>query len=106
MKALFVCGKARKRSPTAAETAREWPGVESDYAGLSADADEPLSTEHIEWADIIFVMEKRQISRLTQKLGGAAKGARIVNLGIPDDFDFMDPTLVESLRSKLRRHLA
>jgi len=44
---LFICGKARKRSPTAAAVAAERLGTPTDFAGLSADADEHVSTEQL-----------------------------------------------------------
>jgi len=41
--ALFICGKARMRSTTAADISARWDGIEADFAGLSNDADEHLS---------------------------------------------------------------
>ena len=64
---LFICGKARKRSPTAADVVSRLSAVETDFAGLSNDADERLNLEHIKWADTIAVMEKRQLSRLRRQ---------------------------------------
>ena len=61
---LFICGKARMRSPTAAEIARTTLAAETDYAGLSHDADERVGVEHIAWADSIAVMEKAQLAKL------------------------------------------
>jgi predicted protein tyrosine phosphatase len=40
LRALFLCGKARIRSPTAADLAARLGGMEVDFAGLSEDADE------------------------------------------------------------------
>ncbi|MEM7271100.1 MAG: phosphotyrosine protein phosphatase [Pseudomonadota bacterium] len=104
MKALFICGRARHRSPTAAEIVSGWPGVEADCAGLSKDADEPLSDEQLDWANVIFVMEKHQKKRLTQNFP-AAKGARIICLNVPDRFRYMDPALIERLEPLLHPHL-
>ena len=102
-KALFVCGKARMRSPTAAELAGQWPGIEVDFAGLSEDADERLSLEQVEWADIIFVMERRQAKRLQSLFPRPLRQKRIVVLNIPDQFGFRDPALLEPrLRQVLR----
>jgi predicted protein tyrosine phosphatase len=55
---LFVCSANRLRSPTAEHIFSTWPDVETDSAGLNASAEQQLSTEQVEWADIIFVMEK------------------------------------------------
>jgi len=100
---LFICGKARKRSPTAAALAADQLGFETDFAGLSNDADERLGAEQIEWAEIIAVMEKRQLSRLKQQFGSDLKGKRILCLDVPDNYEFMQPELISLLTQKLRR---
>jgi predicted protein tyrosine phosphatase len=100
---LFVCGKGRKRSPTAAAVAAAMPGVQSDFAGLSAGADERVTPEHLAWADMIAVMEKAQLSRLKRQMGSFLKGKRLVCLDIPDSFEFMQPELVQILRARLQR---
>ncbi len=98
---LFICGKARMRSPTAAHVATQLFEVEADFAGLSRDADEPLTVEHLEWAEVVAVMERRQLSRLKTLHGATPEGTRVVCLGIPDNFDFMQPELVRLLEAKL-----
>lgn len=102
---LFVCGKNRLRSPTAEQVFADWDGIETASAGLSADADEPMSAELAEWADLIFVMEKAQRGRLTRRFGARLKRARIVCLDIPDRYAFMDPELVGLLRERVTPHL-
>ncbi|MCK0126721.1 hypothetical protein MWU76_20185 [Gelidibacter sp. F2691] len=102
---LFVCGKARKRSPTAAEVMAQEHGVNTDYAGLSTDADERLNSEHLEWADVIVIMERRQLKRLNAQFPDLLKDKRVVSLGIPDDFEFMQPELVQLVRSRRARIL-
>jgi predicted protein tyrosine phosphatase len=91
---LFICGKARKRSPTAAAVAAERLGQPTDFAGLSADADERIGIEQLAWADVIAVMENAQLSRLKRQLGAHLNGKRLVCLDIPDSFEFMQPELV------------
>ena len=100
---LFVCGKARMRSPTAADLVASWDGVETDFVGVSADADERLSSEQIAWADEIFVMETRQKKRVTSLFGPALKGKRITVLNVADKYDYMDPALVALLDARLRQ---
>ncbi|MEM9343544.1 MAG: phosphotyrosine protein phosphatase [Pseudomonadota bacterium] len=102
---LFLCGKARQRSPTAADVAMGFDGVEADFAGLSADADELVSAEQIDWADVIAVMERRQVKRLKQQFGTRLKAQRVVCLDVPDRYAFGDPALVSLLEGKLRRVL-
>lgn len=93
------------RSPTAADIVTGWRGFGAGFTGLSNDADERLSGEQIEWADVIFVMERRQKTRLSQMFGNALKGKRIVCLNIPDSYAYMQPELVELLTPKLMSHL-
>lgn len=100
---LFVCGKARRRSTTAAQVFASSFGIETDAAGLSADADVPLDTEQLDWATDIAVMEKRQLGRLRKGFARHLKGKRIVFLDIPDDYDFMDPRLVALLERRFSR---
>ncbi|MFN5998429.1 MAG: low molecular weight protein tyrosine phosphatase family protein [Paracoccaceae bacterium] len=100
---LFVCGKARKRSPTAAAVAAERLGLQTDFAGLSADADERVTPEHLEWADTIAVMEKAQLLRLKRQMAPSLKGKRLVSLDIPDSYEFMQPELVELVLARLAR---
>ncbi len=104
-KALFICGKARMRSPTAADVCAQWDGVQTDFAGLSNDADERVSTEHLEWADIIFVMERRQKTRLTQLFSKELRDKKVICLNIPDKFDHMQAELVTLIETKLRKAL-
>ena len=93
------------RSPTAADIVARWGGFETDFAGLSNDADERLSVEQIEWANVIFVMERRQKSRASKLFGAALKGKRIICLNIPDNYAYMEPELVGLLTPKLMLHL-
>lgn len=98
--ALFVCSANKLRSPTAEQIFAGWPGIETDSAGLLETADLVLSPEQIEWADIIFVMEKRHRAKLSKKFRRHLGGKRVICLDIPDDFGFMDPTLIALLERK------
>jgi len=102
---LFLCSRNRLRSPTA-EAIFSRSGMEVDSAGLSPDAEVILSPDQIEWADLILVMEKIHRTRLNRDYGAHLRGKKVVVLGIPDDFDFMDPALVTLLESKCARYLS
>ena len=56
MKLLFLCSQNKLRSPTAEAIFSEYEGLEVESAGLNKGAENLLSAEMIEWADIIFVM--------------------------------------------------
>jgi predicted protein tyrosine phosphatase len=102
---LFLCSRNRLRSPTAESVFAGYPGVEVDSAGLSPDAELRLSAEQVEWADLIFVMEAAHRERLKKGFGSLLAGKRVVVLGIPDDFGYMDPGLVELLKVRCAPYL-
>lgn len=104
-RALFICTQNRLRSPTAEQVFSTWPNVESDSAGLGNDAIIPLSVEQIEWATIIFVMEKAHRSRLSTRFNKHLKGKRVICLDIPDEYEFMQPELVRLLEAKIASFL-
>ena len=102
---LFVCSQNRLRSPTAEQVFSTYPGIEVASAGLNHDAEERITPELIEWAEVIFVMEKAQIARLRKHWGGHLHRQRVICLDIPDDYDYMDPALVALLEMRVPRHL-
>jgi predicted protein tyrosine phosphatase len=103
MRVLFICGKARQRSPTAEQIFAAAPGWETDSAGVSADADIPVSAEQIEWATHIAVMENRQLARLRKTFPMLVCGRKLVSLDIPDNYTFMQPELIELLKQRIGR---
>ncbi len=102
---LFLCSRNRLRSPTAEAIFRDYPGVETDSAGLSPDAELRLSAEQVEWASVIFVMEPIHRQRLQKNFSKLLAGKKVVVLGIPDDYDFMDPALVALLEVRCAPYL-
>ncbi|MBI4922204.1 MAG: phosphotyrosine protein phosphatase [Devosia nanyangense] len=103
--ALFVCSRNRKRSPTAEVVFATWPDVETDSAGLDRGAEIPLSAEQLDWADLIFVMERKHRAKLTQMFRARLNGKRIICLDIPDEYEFMAPELVARLEAAAGRYL-
>lgn len=102
---LFLCSQNKLRSPTAEEVFRGLPGVEVDSAGLNNDAEVPLSVEQLVWADQIIVMEKAHRLRLNRKFSQHLGGKQITVLGIPDDYQYMQPELVSLLKAKCQCYL-
>ncbi len=102
---LFLCSRSRLRSPTAEQVFASRPGVETASAGLAPDAEEACTDELVEWADIIFVMERAHRARLQKRFKKGLKSARVVCLDIPDDYGFMQPELVALLEKKVRPFL-
>ncbi|WP_341675886.1 low molecular weight protein tyrosine phosphatase family protein [Niveibacterium sp. SC-1] len=102
---LFVCSQNKLRSPTAEQVFASHPDIECSSAGLNHDAENPVTGELLEWAELIFVMEKAHHGKLTSKFRKHIKGQRIVCLDIPDNYEFMDPALIRVLEHKVTRHL-
>lgn len=101
IRALFICSRNRLRSPTAERVFANWPGVETDSAGLAPDAEVRLSAEQLDWATLILVMEKSQRSKLMRQYRQALAGKRVVCLDIPDDYAYMQAELVSLLQRKV-----
>ena len=93
------------RSPTAADLVANWPGFETDFAGLSADADEVVSTEHIEWADAVIVMDRRQKKLLQQRYPAPLRHISVRVLDVPDRYGHMDAELIAMITPRLKRLL-
>lgn len=103
---LFVCSQNRLRSPTAEQVFADHPGIEVSSAGTNNDAENPLTSELVEWADTIVVMERMHRNKLQKRFRSSIGARRIVCLDIPDDYEFMDPGLVGLLKVRMTRHLA
>ncbi|MDF1851195.1 MAG: phosphotyrosine protein phosphatase [Verrucomicrobiales bacterium] len=102
---LFLCSRNRLRSPTAHEIFADHPGIEVDSAGLAPDAEVRLSVEQIEWADLILVMERAHRTTLNRRFGRYLREKKVVVLGIPDRYEYMDPKLIERLQATCSPHL-
>lgn len=97
--------KARKRSPTAADLAAPLWGVHADFVGLSADSDECLSAEQIEWADVVAVMKRRRSARLDVRFRAWLLSRRVICPNLPDRDEYMAPELIRRLEPQLKRIL-
>ena len=102
---LFVCSQNRLRSPTAEAVFSSRPDLEVASAGTNNGADNPLTAELVSWADVIVVMERTHRAKLQKRFRASLNGKRVICLGIPDDYKFMDPALVALLQTRLARHL-
>lgn len=98
LKVLFVCMQNRLRSPTAQKVFSDYPRLEVKSAGVDKDSTVPVTRELLEWADLVFVMEKKQRNIIHKRFKDLYQTKRIVCLYIPDDFDYMDPLLIDLLK--------
>jgi predicted protein tyrosine phosphatase len=104
-KLLFVCSRNKKRSVTAERLFDGCRAYQVRSAGTQPGARIVVTAGHIGWADLIFCMEKSHAARLRLKFPEAMHEKRVVCLHIADDYEFMDPDLLDELRAKLAPHV-
>jgi predicted protein tyrosine phosphatase len=102
---LFICEGNLHRSPTAEDLYRGLSGLEVRSAGLSDLARTQVTEDLLEWADMIFVMEKRLAKLITRRFGTTAFRPKIISLEIPDDYQRGEPALESLLQERLKPYL-
>ena len=102
-KILFVCTMNKLRSATAeGHFAATDPTIDVRSCGTASDAHVPMNAEDVSWADTIVCMEHAHAKKLRKRFKNEIK-ANVIILGIPDDYDYMDPGLIWLLEKK--KHL-
>ncbi len=101
----MVCTGNLDRSPTAAMVAAEmrvaaWVAS----AGTEPWAENPLSREMVEEADVICVMEEAH-RRIIRNRFGEGQAVKVVVLEVPDVYIHGEQQLINLLRGKLRAAL-
>ena len=74
-------------------------------AGTEKKKSGKITGELILWSDIIFVMEDEHEEHLLEKFPEHVRNKLIVNLDIPDNYFFMDPELVDLIKSRVSPYL-
>lgn len=64
-----------------------------------------MTAGHVGWADMIFCMEQKHADRLRERFPEEMANKHLITLRIPDDHRFMDPELIELLRTELSAYL-
>jgi predicted protein tyrosine phosphatase len=106
LKILFICSRNRWRSLTAEKIFNGVNGIEARSAGTEPNARIRVTAGHLAWADIIFVMEKKHLRRLQDKFAEEVAEKKVVCLHIADDYEFMQPELVDLLEASVAPHLS
>lgn len=101
LKLLFVCTINRMRSATAHKIFEEDNQFEVKSAGTDKLASTVLSSDLLDWADAIIVMEKIHRNRIREKFPKHYETKKIVCLYIPDEYDYMQPELISILKDKI-----
>jgi predicted protein tyrosine phosphatase len=96
---LFICSRNKWRSRTAETIFKDTHGWQVRSAGTESGARIKLTEGLVNWANLIFVMEKKHKQRLQQEFGHLLDDKQIVVLDIPDNYQYMDEELIETLRN-------
>jgi predicted protein tyrosine phosphatase len=102
---VFICSRNQLRSPTAEQVFANQPGLEVASAGLDPKSKDPVTPDLLEWAEVIFVMERHHRNKLLKHFRRSIKNQKIVVLGITDDYEYMDPGLVRLFEKLVPPHL-
>lgn len=105
-KILFVCAQNKLRSPTAENIFSTVEGLDCASAGIHESAANPINREIIEWADLIFTMESKHKIKIQQRFQSSLNGKKIISLDIPDNFQYMEQSLIELLRKKVTPYIS
>lgn len=104
LRVLFVCAYNQWRSPTAEHLYRNDPRLEVRSAGVKAGARRRLSAGDLEWAEVVFVMDREQRRSIHDQFAGQEL-PDIRVLDITEDWPYMDPRLQEALRTTIDAEL-
>jgi predicted protein tyrosine phosphatase len=101
LRVLFVCSRNQWRSPTAEQIWRKDPELAVRSAGVSKSARRRLTVADVRWADMILVMEDKHSARIRAEFRDEVRYKAMHVLDVPDDYQFMDPELIELLGQKI-----
>lgn len=94
---LFVCSKNQWRSPTAEKIFARHAHLQTRSAGTAASARHQINVADVQWADVIMCMEDKHARRLRAEFPSHLKYKKLHVLGIPDNYRYMDPALIDEL---------
>jgi predicted protein tyrosine phosphatase len=100
---LFICSKNEWRSPTAELLFKDHPVHNARSAGTSDKARIRMSQKMIDWADVVFVMERKHRHIIKQRF--VVSNQPIIVLEIEDNYPFGDKELIEILKFSLVGYL-
>jgi predicted protein tyrosine phosphatase len=97
LRVLFVCALNKWRSPTAEALYRNDPRLEVRSAGVRSNAKHRISATDVEWADVIFAMDREQKAWLQERFRDVHLPPILV-LDIHVSLAYMDPELQRQMR--------
>ncbi|GAB3644015.1 low molecular weight protein tyrosine phosphatase family protein [Spirosoma arcticum] len=104
-KLLFVCSRNRQRSLTAETILHDNAAIDVKSAGTETVARVRVTAGLLNWADVIFAMERRHLDRLHRKFAEILGDKSIIILSIPDDYAYMDEELTDILMNRVAEYI-
>jgi predicted protein tyrosine phosphatase len=101
VKILFVCGRNNRRSPTAERIFKTDRRVSVRSAGTADTSRRKISEDDLAWADLVLVMERKYLPRIRDSFRHLESLPPMESLDISDEYIFMQPELIEMLRTSL-----
>ena len=105
MNILFVCSRNKWRSLTAETIYKNHSHHQIKSAGTAKSARIKINFKLINWAEIIFVMEKTHQTRLRALFPNEIKEKQLIVLGIKDEYQYMDHQLIALINEKVLPYL-
>src|SRR5688572_6218467 len=105
MNVLFICSRNKWRSRTAETIFKDNQDHEFRSAGTENNAKIKVNEKLINWAEMIFVMEKHHKQRLQEKFDHLLDDKKIIILNIEDNYQYMDEELIEILKTCMTPYL-
>lgn len=95
---LFVCGRNKRRSPTAERIFAHDPRMQVRSAGLGDTSARRVTEADMRWANLVLAMERKHVKRLQVAFRHIDELPPIENLDVPDEYIFMQRELIEVLK--------
>jgi predicted protein tyrosine phosphatase len=106
---LFVCSANKQRSKTGEDYfSTIYPALKFQSAGTNIkmcekEGTNPLTEDMLDWADLIFVMERKHRDLIKQH-ATSKYGNKIVVLGIEDIYKYYQKELIDILVEKTAKY--
>ena len=102
---LFVCGRNNRRSPTAAHIFRNDRRMNVRSGGVADTSRRKVSEDDLRWAHLVLVVERKYAGRLRTAFPNVDPFPVVECLDISDEYIFMQPELVDLLKSSVESAL-
>lgn len=100
---LTVCSANQLRSPTAANVLHSRYGYNTRSAGTENCALIHVRPTLLAWADEVVCMEPMHAEKVREQLRAIGQHIPVYCLDIPDDYEWMQPELVELILERYKK---